>query len=73
MEKEKQTIIINNGGSFLSLLIVAFIILKLIGVISWSWWWILAPIWIPFALALFFMFIGGIIFLVSLHAIKNNE
>lgn len=26
--------------------------LKLIGVISWSWWWVFAPSWIPFALLL---------------------
>lgn len=28
------------------LLGVAFIILKLVGVIEWSWVWVLAPIWI---------------------------
>lgn len=32
---------------FLSVLLgVAFIILKLVGVIEWSWVWVLAPIWI---------------------------
>jgi hypothetical protein len=28
----------------------AFIILKLCGVINWSWWWVLSPLWIPIAL-----------------------
>ena len=28
-------------------LAVVFIVLKLIGVIDWSWWWVLAPVWIP--------------------------
>ena len=32
---------------FISLAVV-FIILKLLGKISWSWIWILSPIWIPF-------------------------
>lgn len=27
---------------------VAFIVLKLCGVISWSWGWVLAPVWIGF-------------------------
>ena len=27
---------------------VIFTVLKLTGVIAWSWWWITAPIWIPF-------------------------
>ena len=30
---------------FLSLLQVAFIVLKLIGQITWSWIWVLAPLW----------------------------
>lgn len=29
------------------LAVVFFIVLKLIGVIDWSWWWVLAPVWIP--------------------------
>ena len=32
------------------LLLVAFIVMKLTGVIDWSWWWVLAPLWIPLAL-----------------------
>lgn len=31
---------------------IVFIVLKLIGVISWSWWWVLAPFWIPFVLVI---------------------
>lgn len=26
---------------------IAFIVLKLIGVIGWSWLWVLSPFWIP--------------------------
>ena len=37
------------GVTLLGLLTIVFIVLKLIGVISWSWWWVLAPLWIPFA------------------------
>lgn len=32
-----------------SLLFVVFLVLKLCKVIDWSWWWITAPLWIPFA------------------------
>lgn len=31
---------------------IVFIVLKLIGVISWSWWWVLAPFWIPLAIVI---------------------
>lgn len=42
----------SGGIGFLGLLTIAFIVLKLTGVIAWSWWWVLAPIWIPLALGL---------------------
>ena len=52
-------------GSFPTLLTIAFIILKLCNVITWSWWWVLAPLWIPttiVALGLLFIFILYIVF-----------
>ena len=33
------------GIGMTSLLQVAFIVLKLCGVINWSWWWVLCPTW----------------------------
>lgn len=38
------------GVGFCGLLALVFIVLKLIGVITWSWVWVLSPIWIPFVL-----------------------
>ncbi len=40
------------GVGFCGLLAIAFIVLKLIGVITWPWIWVLSPIWIPFVLGL---------------------
>lgn len=31
--------------NFSGLLLTAFIVMKLCGVINWSWWWVLAPLW----------------------------
>lgn len=28
-------------------LVVLFIYLKTIGYITWSWWWIFSPLWLP--------------------------
>lgn len=47
MSNEKTT-----SGGFGLLLPLTFIILKLVGVIDWSWWWVLSPIWIPVVLLL---------------------
>ena len=33
---------------FAILLTVAFVVLKLCKVISWSWWWVVSPLWIDF-------------------------
>ena len=40
----------SGGISFCGLLTIVFIALKLTGGISWSWWWVLAPLWIPLLL-----------------------
>ena len=49
MKENKTTV--SGGIGFTGLLQVAFIVLKLIGVIKWSWLWVLSPIWISVALA----------------------
>lgn len=41
---------VHTGGVFLPLLAVLFIALKLTGYVTWSWLWVLSPLWIPMAL-----------------------
>jgi hypothetical protein len=48
------------GGLFTTLLLVAFIVLKLCNVIKWSWIWVLSPIWIPIGLVI----IGLIVYVI---------
>ncbi len=37
----------NRSGITLSgVLLIIFIVLKLVGVINWSWIWVLSPLWI---------------------------
>ena len=36
----------SSGIGFTGLLTIVFIVLKLIGKIDWSWWWVLSPVWI---------------------------
>jgi len=42
----------SGGIGFTGMLTILFIGLKLGGVISWSWWWVLSPIWISFLVIL---------------------
>lgn len=47
---------LNHGYvSFVGLLFITFLVLKLTKVIDWSWWWVTAPLWGPFALSIVFM------------------
>ena len=45
MNNEKITINWNIGG-ILSILLIIFIVLKVIGVINWGWGLVLLPLWI---------------------------
>lgn len=50
--------VLQTSTSTVNLLGLLFIGLKLTGHIDWSWWLILAPFWIPFAIALLVVFVG---------------
>ena len=49
MENNK-TVHTSSGIGMGTLLTIIFVILKLVGVITWSWVWVLAPLWISAAL-----------------------
>lgn len=51
MVKRRKTAVLGGIGIY-GLLTVALLVLKLSGVISWSWWWTLTPVWLPVALLL---------------------
>lgn len=53
---------------YAGLLGIAFIVLKLTGVIAWSWLWVLAPFWIPLALFFVIMLIWFLIYVFTGHA-----
>lgn len=54
----------SGGVGFLCLLALLFVGLKLGGVIGWSWWWVLAPLWGPVALVIAGLVIAGIFALI---------
>jgi hypothetical protein len=55
----------SGGIGFTGLLTVLFVGLKLTGHITWSWWWVLSPIWISLSLLFFVFLIVAMIFLIS--------
>lgn len=53
------------GIGFFPLLGLTFIVLKLCGVIGWSWLWVLAPFWIPLSIVLAILGFVGFCFFMS--------
>lgn len=49
----------SSGIGLPMILFLVFLVLKLTGVIAWSWWWVTCPLWIGLA-------IGGILLVVGL-------
>lgn len=62
MSGERVRVSGGGGGSIAGLLGVAFVILKLLGVIAWPWIWVLAPFWIPIAIVAVIGIIALIVF-----------
>lgn len=64
-----ETKVVRSGGSGIggigTILGIVFIVLKLTGVISWSWLWVLAPFWIPLALVAFIVVIVIIVTIIA--------
>lgn len=51
MNNNKSSSAGSGGAGIATILQVVFIVLKLIHVIDWSWWLVLAPTWISLAFA----------------------
>lgn len=62
MKKETGT-----GTGICTTLFVVFLVLKLTGVIDWSWWWVTSPIWIPVVMVALVLFA-----LLGIAVIRNR-
>jgi len=69
---ENKTQAASGGITFLGLLQVAFIILKITGIIKWSWWLVLIPIWFDLAIILLIILVAGIYVLIRKKRYEKN-
>lgn len=60
----------SGGIGFCGLLTIVFIVLKLCGVITWSWWWVLSPLWISVVIVLVIL---AIWIAVILHSDRGSD
>lgn len=56
----------SEGIGFVGVLTIVFIALKLLGYISWSWWWVLSPLWISAILLVVVVLL--VVLLIALRA-----
>lgn len=68
-QKQNNT---NTGGGigFVGALTITFVVLKALGYLKWSWWWVFAPLWISWGIVLAILIV---IFLVWLVAVVVDE
>lgn len=59
----------SSGLGVFGVCLVVFVILKLTNLITWSWWWVLSPIWI-YVLLVIVSFI--ILILIELYENKRK-
>lgn len=52
-----------NGLGFGSVLFLIFLVLKLTGIIAWSWWWVFSPVWVPLAVVALIL---AIVFVIAI-------
>jgi hypothetical protein len=60
----------NRAQNVLEMVPLAFVVLKLTGIISWSWWWVLSPVWISGIL--FFLYLGLWVGLALFVAVRTR-
>lgn len=60
---------VNGSISFIELLQIVFIVLKLCGVINWSWVWVLSPLWISIAVVIIIM----LIFVIKIRRDESHD
>ncbi|OZE77183.1 hypothetical protein CH305_18270 [Rhodococcus sp. 15-649-2-2] len=66
MSTTSQSTSRSTGIGFTGALFLVFLVLKLTGVITWSWWAVTAPLWGAFALFLaVIMFIAVVAFVTA--------
>lgn len=65
MNDNRPVVVSSSGVGFCSLLTIVFIVLKLCKVITWSWVWVLAPLWIPLGITVVLLVIALVIAMIA--------
>ena len=66
---------VQNTFPLVSILTIIFVIAKLTGYITWTWWWVFSPIWISLATTISLLLIFALVIGIAAVAIwiKDNK
>ena len=65
MSDNKVTVRTTSLGT---LVFLVFLVLKLLGKIDWSWWWVTSPLWIPWVIIL-----GAVLLIAVINALVSDS
>jgi len=71
MKNNQVATVFGTTASPLFLLFITFLVLKLTSVINWSWWWVTAPLWGPWAIIISFLVVCVVIWLLAVLLIAG--
>ena len=71
MSTKDESLFILGAVGLLDLLFVAFVILRIAKVITWSWWWVTAPFWGQFVLVFIITIIALVV--VGVDKIRGRK
>ena len=69
---ENKTVVKRQGLGLGTVLTIIFVVLKLVGVIDWSWVWVLAPFWISAIITLVFGLVALLITVIAAIIISKD-
>lgn len=61
----------SNTGSLVGLTFLVFLVLKLTGVIDWSWWWVTSPLWLAALATVAGLLLAGVLGYAIYRIIKR--
>lgn len=63
----------STGVGITTVLFVVFLVLKFTHNISWSWWWVTSPLWIPLAIVVAAFAVTLLVLLLAVPFKKGNK
>lgn len=70
---DKNTTTVSGGGGCFTTVGIVFIVLKLVGVINWSWFWVLSPFILGIALSVLLLVLFAVVAVAASYKPKPRQ